>query len=1268
MTTPTITGAPAAGATRSSPALRGAFGAIVRWELRTALTRVSTWVYVTLFLSLGFLLMTAAAGTWPDVTVAFGGGGKVYSNSPYAVTLLINLVALFGISVTAALAGHALYRDFETGAYPLFYTLPVSRRAFLGGRFTGMLVINLMIIASIGIGVAVAAHMPWVDPNRIGPTPAIAYFQPYLVLVLPNLFFTACLFFALVSLTRQMLPNYVGGAVLLIGYLIASSLAADLPNKHLAALIDPFGAQAVRVLTRYWSTAEQNTRLVPLTGDLLFNRLIWSGVGVAVLAFAVARFRFSHSLPSVGSAALAPDATNTVATDAASIAPSAATADAAMAGAGAWASIPPSSATTAGIPVAAPAPRVFGRAAAAAQFRSIFRRAFLGIVLNRYFAVIVGAGLLFLVIAGREAGKLYGTTTYPVTYEVEEIVSGTFGLFVLVLIAFYSGELVWAERDAGIHQMQDATPQSMGAVLLAKLAALCAVIATLLALTMLCGILTQAFKGYYRFEIPLYLESIFGIRLVDYILLAVAAMAVHVMINHKYLGHLVVLLAYIGLGLLPSIGLEQNLYAYASDGGSTYSDMNGFGPYLGPFFVWKLYWSAFAVLLVLVIQLFWVRGEVRRGRARVQLAIRRVTPRVRTTAAAAGFAFAGFGGFIYYNTNILNKVRPAGAVRHLRAEYEQRYKQYELVPQPRITAVNVRVELYPQRGALTSAGDITLRNKTRAPIDTVHLRIAQEVRIDSLSFDRSATRVLSDSVHEYYMYRLDRPLAPGDSMRLRFAIASEPRGFENNIASPSVAANGTFVSGDELAVGIGYAAGVELSDEQDRRKEHLPPRPRMHPPTDTVARRNMYVSSDADFIDFEAVVGTDSNQIAVAPGYLQREWRENGRRYFDYKMDSPMLPLWAVLSARYAVKRSTWHDVAIEVYYHPSHAYNVDQMIASVQKSLDYFTTHFGPYQHRQVRILEFPRYASFAQSLPNTIPYSEAIGFIARIETPQDIDYPMYVTAHEVAHQWWAHQVIGGDVAGATVLSETLAQYSALMVMEHEFGPAKMKRFLEYELDRYLAGRSAGIKEEPLALVENKPTIHYNKGSLAMYALRDYLGEDRLNDALARFLRATRFQKPPYTTSMELLDTLRSITPDSLKYVLHDLFETITLYELRGDSASATQLPDGRWHVSLAIHAKKMRADSLGAETDTTMNDWVDVGVYPVGGSPTKGTSPISLAKHRITTGPQTIEIVVPEKPGSAGIDPLNKLIDRDPKDNVIVVRTTPPPSSPPPTTKPPA
>jgi aminopeptidase N len=409
-----------------------------------------------------------------------------------------------------------------------------------------------------------------------------------------------------------------------------------------------------------------------------------------------------------------------------------------------------------------------------------------------------------------------------------------------------------------------------------------------------------------------------------------------------------------------------------------------------------------------------------------------------------------------------------------------------------------------------------------------------------------------------------------------------------------------------------------------------------------------YLGHDADWITFDAEVVTDADQIAVAPGYLQKEWKDGDRRHFVYAMDAPILDFFAVQSARYAVKKDRWNDVAIEVYYQPGHEYNLDRMIAAVKASLDYYTKNFGPYQHKQFRILEFPRYASFAQAFPNTIPYSEAIGFIARVreDDKDDIDYPYYVTAHEAAHQWWAHQVIGGDVQGATMLSETLAQYSALMVMKKKYGEAKMQKFLTYELDRYLIGRASEQKKElPLARVENQPYIHYRKGSLVMYALADYIGEDNLNRAIRAFRDETAFKGPPYPNSTQLLKHIRAVTPPEYQYLIDDMFESITLYDNRAVSASAKPLADGKYEVTIKVRAAKRKADELGKETDAPLADFIDIGVLDADGVP------LYLEKKKIDREDMTFVAIVDKKPARAGIDPLNKLIDRRPKDNTIAV-----------------
>eukprot|EP01031_Cornospumella_fuschlensis_P009398 gene9398-11543_t len=194
------------------------------------------------------------------------------------------------------------------------------------------------------------------------------------------------------------------------------------------------------------------------------------------------------------------------------------------------------------------------------------------------------------------------------------------------------------------------------------------------------------------------------------------------------------------------------------------------------------------------------------------------------------------------------------------------------------------------------------------------------------------------------------------------------------------------------------------------------------------------------------------------------------------------------------------------------------------------------------MRIMEFPKYSEFAQSFANTVPFSEGIGFIQKISDPEeDLDMPFYVTAHELGHQWWGHQVAEANVKGNAMLSETQAQYSALMVMKHAVKPELMQKFLKYELNSYLRGRSAERKkEQPLNMVEGQGYIHYRKGSVVMYALQDYIGEEKVDLALRNFLAdwqypgpVSKFKRCP--TSNDLLKYIKAQTPDSLQNIITD-------------------------------------------------------------------------------------------------------------------------------------
>jgi aminopeptidase N len=496
-------------------------------------------------------------------------------------------------------------------------------------------------------------------------------------------------------------------------------------------------------------------------------------------------------------------------------------------------------------------------------------------------------------------------------------------------------------------------------------------------------------------------------------------------------------------------------------------------------------------------------------------------------------------------------------------------------------------------------------------------------------------------------YALATPLAPGARLPLEFELAYAPKGLFGLGQDLPVVANGTFFN-NSLLPHIGYQRAVELRDPRDRKKHGLPAQERALPRDDPKGLANNYIGSDADWVTFDAVISTAPDQTAVAPGILEKEWKAKGRRYFHYKMDKPILNFYAFQSARYAVKHDWWQDAGIEIYYHPGHEFNLDRMNKGVKASLEYYTKNFSPYQHRILRIVEFPRYASFAQSYPNTIPYSEAMGFVAKVDdrNPKDVDFPFYVTAHEVAHQWWAHQLVGGNTRGATVLSETLSEYSALMVMKKQFGPDRMRRFLRYDLDRYLLGRALeNSKELPLADNENQDYIHYRKGSLAMYQLQDILGEDKVNAVLRNLLQQYAYHTAPYPSVTVLVEGLRKITPPDQAYLIDDLFNAIVLHDNRALSATMRKLPNGKYEVAIKVHASKLRADELGAEKEVPIADLIDIGVDDKDGN--------SLLRERklITRKESTYLVVVSGRPAKAGIDPDNKLIDRKPDDNMIAV-----------------
>ncbi|HEX6041559.1 ABC transporter permease/M1 family aminopeptidase [Longimicrobium sp.] len=1175
-----------------------AFLEIYRYELVLNLRRPSTWIYAVLLLVVSIF----------SAALYDAGSGTLYT-APVTLAENTLVIAFVGVLVSAALFGDAASRDPRSGMNPLFYTLSLGRGAYLGGRFAGAFTVNaLVLLLAVPLGLVLGGEM-MVDRAYLGPFHPWPYLQPLLLFALPNLLVNGAVLFGLALLSRRALPGYLGALALFLGYTVAMAAASAVVSSPVAWFLDPSGIVAGGESIEAWTFAERNARLMPLAGPLLLNRITWLSLAVLMLAGTWSRFRFAH--PAEGGRRGREPA-----------------GDAAPEGAA--------------VPVPA-APRFFGAGARLRQVAAIGRASFREIALSRDFVAVMAGAVIFVVLFGREitADDRFGVPSWPLAQFVTGfLVSPLVGPLVSLLTAFYAGELLWRERDARTAEITDAAPLPDWVPLTGKLLALTLLLAAVQAVLAVAGMGMQVAGGVYRLEPWLYVRLMFGAAFVDYLLLAVVAVTVHALAHHKYVGHVLVMAFYLATRFAGALGIEHRMLVYGSDPGMPYSDMAGFGPFAGPVLWFKLYWAGWALLLAVVASLAWVRGTETGARRRLRLARRRWNRGAALGAAAAVALILSLGGFVFYNTNVRNAYRTALDKETERAEYERRYKRFEFVPQPRLTRARLEVELTPDEGRARTRGTYVLVNADSVAIDSVHVTLVPAVHARSIGFDRPARAVLRDADLGYWIYRLDRPLAPGDSLRMHFATEIAPRGFTNDRPRTEVVGNGTFLTQRQMP-SIGYQRDVEVPGTAARRAHGLParpPRPSIH---DARAVRVARSASDAGWIQLETIVGTAPGQTAVAPGSLRRAWTEGGRAWFHYRTDAPVLNFYGILSARYAVRETTWNGVRIQAFYHPGHEYNVDRVMRAARASLEQFTAAFGPYPHPVLRLVEFPRYQRFARSYPAMVVFSEGTSLLARVRGDV-LDTPYLVTAHELGHQWWGNQMMGADVQGSPMLSETLAQYGAILVMEREHGDEAVHRFLRTLHVEYLNRRgNHGNPEVPLMLTGDHDHIHYRKGAVVMYALRDYLGEARVNAALRRVVQEHAYRGPPFATTLDLHRELAAVTPDSLRYVLTDLLETITVWDLRADGARAEPVGDGRWRVTLDVSAAKLRSDSVGNHTEVPMDQWVDVGVFAAGRGEAPGR-PLYLRRHRIRAGRQTVTVIVSGRPARAGIDPYNKLLAR--------------------------
>ncbi len=1183
---------------------------------KTFFIRELKTIFKTPMIYIFFVLMTLLVfGAVSSDNIRIGGAiGNIHRNAPYIITVYTTIMSIFGLLIAAAFFNNAALRDYLNNFNEILFSTPLSKSGYFFGRFFAALVAStiplLGVFAGIVLGTYVAPLAGWVDALRFGSLHPDIFLHNYFLFVLPNMFFAGAIIFALANIWKSTVVSFVGSMGIVIAYIIAGTLVSDLDNETVGALLDSFGIRTFMTYAKYFTPAEKNTLIPPFSGLLLTNRLIWIAVGTLILWGSYFRFSFqnkSRKAKKIKKQKHKPH-------------------------------------------LAFELPSLHSNfdwhthLLQAKSFILIHLRLMIKSVTFKIL-LIFSAIQLFLNL---QFGFDYmGLKSYPITYKVLDIISNSAGLFVIIVVVFFSGELIWRNREAKINEVMDATPHSTIISLFSKVLSLVSLAALLHLFLLFCGIVYQLTHAYWNIELSVYLLDFLYAKLPLYFVWSAVMIAIQVLINQKYLSYFIsILVVFIWPFIMQLLHIESNMLIIGGAPSIRYSDMNAFGPGL-PGAIWfSIYWSLFAILFLLFAGLFWDRGLHPSISSRMRQFKQRLTPTFLVSMSVIGVIFFAVAGFVFYNTQILNPYKTSKEQDKLAADYEKKYKKYENVNLPKISEAKYFIDIFPYKRDAYVKAVFRLTNESQLPIDSLHFVLNDDW--ETQIFIPNSTLVLNDKTFSYQIFRLDSALQPNESMEIEISAKYITRGFENERGSTKIVKNGTFFNNFDALPSLGYNPRYELYDKNTRKKYGLPPNKRMPPlnEADSLDRQKNYLTlGHSDFIPMETTISTAGDQIAVAPGSLRKKWTENGRNYYRYVLDHPSQHFCSFVSARYEVARERWGDVDIEVYYHPAHGRNVPKMLAAVKRSLDYYTQHFGPYYHRQCRIIEFPRYASFAQAFPGTMPYSEALGFVTNLEDETKNSIVDAVIAHEMAHQWWAHQLVGALMQGATMLSESFAEYSSLMTMKNAVNdPMRMRNFLKYDHDRYLKGRSTEIsKELPLYKVENQTYIHYGKGSVILFALQDYIGEERMNKAMQNFLNEYKYRKPPYPTSLDFLRYLEPQVPDSMKYLIEDGLKNMVLYDNRLQKASYRNSENGKYEVHLEIEAHKLQADTLGNEHPLPISDWIDLGLF----ADNNEERLLFQKRVKITEEKMLFTFTVDSLPVRAAIDPRHLLIDRVYSDN---------------------
>jgi ABC-type transport system involved in multi-copper enzyme maturation permease subunit len=1099
----------------------------VAWtELALGLRRFAFWFMAAVFAAIGYFYFTKYVAVSPGED-SLTQGVKLGRNSAYSLSIMLAVLGFLFMHFIAALTVDPVLRDRRIGLLPLVVSSPVEERTYVLGKFLGALVLPLAVPLFF---IAVAAIMQFVPNPAIGLVPpnAIGFVVAYVQFYLPWVILVAGLVFALAIATGSPKLVYSLVTLFFIAYFIAINLVQKVEHRWVSYL-DPTG---LIYLAEVEGTGKTNIQLNALTWlggpGFLLNR-----IGV-VLAGLIPLLLVAHGFARREASAGRAGRTGAVAHDHELGHP-----------------VGPLRPLPAQVPLAIGRLRQLRRVAAA-EIRLLSHERSLCFLIP-LLAVILWSSV------DLSSGP-FGAERVPVSSEVARSMFWTLVMFLFGTTTFFIGETIYREREEGLADTLHAYPVPEMAIIGGKVIANLVLCAGLVAVAFLTAIAYQLIHRGGPVDLRPFLV-IFGFYLAPTVLLMVTlAAALSIAARSKPGGYALFLAAGGGLVWAFVRGHRHWLYNLPGLNLTTYSDMVGIGPLRTEVVMQRFYVVAIAGLLFCIAVALYPRtgGAVRRALAPGEWR--------RRGAVGPAIAFLLLAALLGVGLHVLVEGGMGSlAFERLRVRYEKDVRPWLFAcPEPEIAGVDLDLDLYPERNAFALAGDVCLRNVSAAAIDSVHVTVYPPllekgvIRLDGRPPARYEVAVAT--------FALPAPLEPGAEARLtwnwRGRIPDGPPrhgGGLDTFIEPGGSYLHSFAALPWLPI-VGYAEDMEIGNDRTRRKFDLPKRDPL-PESDGTGQTPGLMRQTFAY-PYRARIRVPAGEGVLSAGNLvaQRDVA-GGRREFEYVSDGPIY-FFPIMAGRWDMQRKG----ANGVYYAAAHAENAPKILDALVKSRETYSTAFSPFPYAELRIAEFPRLATFAMGYPTLIPFSEGIGFLTR-DSKDRPNLNFYVTAHEVAHQWWGTVIWPGHAKGAGVITEGLANYSALLMAERYEGEAKRHQMFEDYEDRYLRRRDAN-EEQPLALVDGTrrgdEALSYNRGGIVFYMLHRRLGEERMLAGLGEFIRRFSFQAD-HPTMTDLRAVFTELHPETAPLFAQYVFGKAIPdpYYARVGRAAAD---GGAWRVAFTV------------------------------------------------------------------------------------------------------